>query len=175
MSKSESPASEPPTSRHPAQTVLDTALEAFVSMDAGGFITGWNRQAEATFGWSSDEAIGRVLADTIIPQRFRDLHLAGLQRFLDTGEGPMLNRRLELTALHREGHEMPIEITISALDHGAAQEFHAFLHDISERKLRERYLAAQHAITVVFAEAETVHEAAPRLLEQVGETMGWEF
>jgi diguanylate cyclase (GGDEF)-like protein/PAS domain S-box-containing protein len=155
--------------------VLDTAPEAFVAMDAGGFITGWNRQAELTFGWSSEEAIGRVLADTIIPARYRGQHPGGLQRYLDADECRALGRRLELTALHRDGREFPVEITISVLKGGGTHAFHAFLHDITERKLRERYLAAEHAITVVIAEAETVNEAASRLLERIGPSMGWEF
>ena len=71
-------AARPPGPAHPARAVLETPLEALVAMDAGGFITGWNRQSEATFGWTSEEAIGRVLADTIIPARYREQHLAGL-------------------------------------------------------------------------------------------------
>ncbi|MCA1657030.1 MAG: PAS domain S-box protein, partial [Actinobacteria bacterium] len=83
-------------------------------MDAGGFIVDWNRQAELTFGWTREEAVGRVLSDTIIPPRHREAHLRGIQRFLDTGEGPVLDQRLEIEGLHSDGHELPIELTISA-------------------------------------------------------------
>ena len=89
----------------------------------GGFIVDWNLQAAATFGWTREEAVGRVLADTIVPRRFREAHLAGLQRFLETREGPVLDEPIELVGLHREGHEFPIEITITALDDGAARRF----------------------------------------------------
>ncbi|MEK6277087.1 MAG: PAS domain S-box protein [Actinomycetota bacterium] len=157
-----------------ARSILDTAHEAFVSMDAGGFITDWNRQAEVTLGWTRDEAVGRVLADTIIPERFRTDHWDGLQKFLETGAGPVLGKRLELVAIHREGHEIPIEITISALHDGARHSFHAFLHDISARKRNERYLAAQHAVANALAEADSVAEAAPKLLAALGESLGWE-
>lgn len=163
------------TIREAARSVLDTAHEAYVAMDAGGFITDWNPEAESTFGWTRAEAVGRVLADTIIPERYRDGHLNGLKHFLETGEGPVLDQRLELEGLHRDGREFPIEITISAVGAGAAHEFHAFLHDISERKRRERYVEAQHATTRVLAEAETVDAAVPCLLEAVGASMDWEF
>jgi PAS domain S-box-containing protein len=114
--------------------VVETAQEAFVSMDEGGMITAWNPQAETTFGWKRAEAMGRSLAETIIPERYRDAHRAGLQRFLEMGEGPVLNKRLELTAIHRDGHEFPIEITISPLRVNHGHVFNAFIHDISERK-----------------------------------------
>ena len=160
---------------NPTRSILDSAHEAFISMDAGGFITDWNHQAEVTFGWSREEAVGRVLSDTIIPPRYREDHLRGLERFLDTGEGPVLNQRFEIEAVHRDGHELPIELTISPLPTGDSHVFHAFLHDISERRRNLQFLAAQHATTTVLAEAETVDEAIPRLLHAIGTEMGWEF
>jgi diguanylate cyclase (GGDEF)-like protein/PAS domain S-box-containing protein len=156
-------------------SVIHTAHEAFVSMDGGGFITDWNPQAEETFGWSREEALGRVLAETIVPTRFREAHLRGLERFLDTGEGPVLGKRLELAAIHREGYEFPVELTISAVPHGDGHLFHAFLHDISDRKRAERSLAAQHAVTSALAEADSTVEAVPQLLEALGQTLGWEL
>lgn len=144
-------------------------------MDAGGFITDWNSSAERTFGWSREEAVGRVLSDTIIPHRYRQAHLSGLERFLDTGDGPVLDRRLDIEALHRDGHELPVELTITAVPDEESHVFHAFLHDISERRRNERFLAAQHATATVLAEAETVEDAIPRLLCALGEKMGWEF
>jgi PAS domain S-box-containing protein len=144
-------------------------------MDAGGFVVDWNRQAEGTFGWSREEAVGRVLSDTIIPPRYREAHLRGLEHFLGTGEGPVLDRRFEIEALHRDGHELPIELTISASKVGEAHVFQAFLHDISERRRSEQFLASQHTITTVLAEAETVEQAVPRLLCALGVGMGWEF
>ncbi len=117
--------------------LVDTAHDAFVGMDADGIIVDWNPQAERTFGWSSREAVGRSLAKTIIPAQHREAHERGLRHFLTTGEGPVLNKRFEITALHREGREFPVEITISAFAFGATFLFYAFLHDISERKKSE--------------------------------------
>src|SRR5919198_2584176 len=96
------------------QSIIETAGEAFISIDAEGRIVEWNPQAEATFGWSRAEALGRQLVETVIPPQHRDAHLRGLERFLETGEGPVLNRRIELSAMHRDGHEFPIELAVSA-------------------------------------------------------------
>jgi PAS domain S-box-containing protein len=154
--------------------ILDTAQEAFVSMDSDGKIVDWNPQAEETFGWPRAEAVGRELAQTIIPPRLRGAHQEGLARFLDTGEGPVLNQRLELTALHREGHELPVDLTITPLRRGGSHEFHAFLRDISARKQSERSFGAQHEVTRVLAESGPDEDAMPRVLQALGECMDWE-
>ena len=125
--------------------ILDTAHDAFVAIDEEGIITDWNPQAEAMFGWSRKHAIGRQLVDTIIPERYREAHSKGLKRFLATGEGPVLNRRLELAALRRDDSEFPVELTISPVRLGDAWTFNAFVRDIAERKQAElatRELAA---------------------------------
>src|SRR6187401_526585 len=122
------------------RSVLDTAHEAFVSMDADGLISYWNPEAERTFGWSREEANGRVLAETIIPAKYREAHHRGLERFLSSGVGPALNTRFEITALHRDGHEFPVEITISAQETDGGYGFNAFLHDITDRKRAQKEL-----------------------------------
>ncbi len=157
------------------EQILETAHDAFISIDEAGLITSCNPQAEATFGWPCDALVGHELAEVIIPERYRDAHRRGIAHFLSSGEGPVLGRRLELAALHREGYEFPVELTISALQTERGHSFNAFLRDISERKRRERYLEAQHATQTVLAEADRVSEAVPRLLEAIGEAMGWEF
>jgi PAS domain S-box-containing protein len=123
--------------------ILDSAHEAFVGMDAGGLIVDWNRLAEATFGWSRAEALGRPLAATIIPPPYREAHQRGLERFLATGEGRLLNRRIEITALHRDGHEFPAELAITPMRWGETYLFSAFIHDISERKRVAEALARE--------------------------------
>jgi len=118
--------------------IVEMALDGFVGMDAAGFITEWNVQAEQMFGWSRQEAIGRLLSDTIIPAQHREAHERGLRHFLATGTGPILNRRIEITGAHRDGHEIPIELAISpALGQGGAYTFSAFVRDISVRKQTE--------------------------------------
>ena len=127
-------------SEHRLRLVIESAYDSFVAMDAQGLIVGWNEQAERTFGWSREEVIGQSLADRIIPPRFRDAHTNGLRRFLETGEGPVLGRRAELSAICRDGREIPIEITISVVRWGDTHLFNAFLRDITER----RETARQH-------------------------------
>src|SRR6185369_17581230 len=93
--------------------ILETALDAVVTMNSAGLITGWNAEAERMFGWLREEVVGRSMTDTIIPPQYREAHQQGLQRFLDTGESRMSNRRIEITALNRAGRAFPVELAIS--------------------------------------------------------------
>src|SRR5688572_5973454 len=123
--------------------IVEMALDGFIGMDAAGIITEWNVQAQQIFGWPRQEAIGRLLSATIIPAQYREAHEQGLRHFLATGEGPMLNTRVEITGWHRNGYEIPIELAISALGQGGAYTFSAFVRDISARKRTEQ-LARLH-------------------------------
>ena len=127
-------------SEEKTRLVISTAYDAFIAMDARGVIMDWNAQAETTFGWSREEALGRRLSDTIIPQQFREMHELGLEHFFATGEGPVLNKRFEIAALHRDGHEFPAELAIQAVGSGDAVTFNAFVHDVTERKQAEEAL-----------------------------------
>lgn len=120
--------------------LIETSTEAFIAIDAGGIITEWNRQAEATFGWSRAEAVGRRLEETVIPPALREAHVAGLARYQAGGAGSVLGRRLELEGRHRDGHEFPVELTIWAVGTGPDVSFNALLHDISERRRTEQQL-----------------------------------
>jgi PAS domain S-box-containing protein len=124
-----------------ARLIVDTAHDAFIGIDSSGRITTWNAQAERTFGWTRQEALGRNMAQTIIPPAFREGHANGMRRFLETGEAPVVNQRLELRALHRSGREFPIEITItSPMKVEGGYSFGAFLRDISDRRERDAEL-----------------------------------
>jgi len=123
--------------------IVDTALDAVVTMDDAGVITGWSPQAETTFGWTRAEALGLPLEQTIIPQRHREAHRRGLGRYLATGEAAVLNRRIELTALHRDGREFPVDLSITPIRSGGSISFSAFVRDIAERKSAEARLQAQ--------------------------------
>jgi PAS domain S-box-containing protein len=118
-------------------SVIETAHDALISMDSSGAITAWNPAAERLFGWPSNEAIGRKVADVVIPPYLREQHWEGLERFFATGEGPVIGKRIEVPGLHRDGHEFAVELTISAQRSGDDWSFNAFLHDISERKEAE--------------------------------------
>src|SRR3954454_953606 len=120
--------------------ILETANDAYVAMDGTGVIIDWNQRAEQIFGWSRDEIIGHAVSDTIIPPHFREMHLRGLDHYNETGEGPVLSKRMELSALHRDGHEFPVELAIGPVRLRSGVTFHAFLHDISDRKESEAAL-----------------------------------
>ena len=156
------------------QVIIDTSPSAVITVDQDGMITGWNRKAEEIFGWSHDEAVGRTLVTTIIPRRYRDAHERGLARYIETGEGRVVGKTIELAALHRDGHEFPVEVSISAtFRSGARVEFVAFIGDISERRMGERLRAVQFAVTRPLATAATWSEAAPEVLRGICETLGW--
>jgi PAS domain S-box-containing protein len=123
-----------------ARGVLDAALDAYVRMNQQGRVTEWNRMAERTFGWARSEAIGRPLDEIIVPPHQRGAHQRGLARFLATGEGPMLNRLVEVQALHRSGNEFPVEVTILAVKTDRDVVFSAFLRDLTEKKQVEAQL-----------------------------------
>ena len=122
------------------RATIETALDAVVQMDAEGIIIGWNNQAEKIFGWTREEAIGRALHETIIPPQFREAHVQGLERFLASGEGPLLNSRIEMSGLHRDDHEFPVELSITAVKTAGKYEFNGFIHDITKRKQTEEEL-----------------------------------
>ena len=119
------------------RAVVDTALDGVVTMDAGGRIVGWNSQAETIFGWKRDEAIGRSLSETIVPPQHREAHERGLKQFMASGHGPVLNQRIEITAMRRDGTEIDVELAITPLKMDGRMEFSAFLRDITERKRAE--------------------------------------
>jgi PAS domain S-box-containing protein len=150
--------------------VLETAHEAFVGMDSEGRIVDWNPRAETTFGWSREEILGRSLAETIIPDRYREAHHRGLSRFLGTGEGPVLNQRFEITALHRDGHEFPIELAIWPLRWKDGYLFHALLHDITDRKRAEEELRrSEESLRRTSAELEVQSQRAMEANRQKSE------
>ncbi len=131
--------------------IVDTALDAAITIDAEGRITSWNAQAEAIFGWPRQNAVGRLLSDTIIPPQYGDAHRRGLKHFLATGEGPVLNKRIEITALHQDGREFPVELAISPVKSGETFTFSAFVRDITERKRADEALrASERQLSLVY-------------------------
>jgi PAS domain S-box-containing protein len=125
--------------------IIDTALDAVITMDSRGTITSWNKQAEVVFGWSNSEAIGRHMPETIIPERQRAAHERGLRHFLSTGEGPILGRRIEVTAVRRSGVEFPVELEVAPMKLGDDWVFSAFVRDITESKQAEEKLRRSEA------------------------------
>ncbi len=117
--------------------IVRNAFDAIITMDARGEIMTWNPKAEAIFGLKKEEATGRNLSDTIIPHRFRDAYRKGLENFLKMGKGPILDKPFETTACYSDGHEFPVEITVSHTATGNDFIFIAIIRDISERRKAE--------------------------------------
>jgi len=122
------------TSEQQYRRIVDTALDAVIAMDGAGLISSWNTQAEIMFGWSRAEAVGQRMSDRVIPHRYREAHENGLKRFFETGEGPVLNKRIEITAVRRDGVEFPVELAISSpVRIPSGWMFNAFIRDLTER------------------------------------------
>ncbi|HEU4488968.1 MAG TPA: ATP-binding protein [Actinomycetota bacterium] len=129
-------------SEEASRMIVEAAGEAFVSINDQGLVTCWNRRSEEVFGWSRAEALGTRLTETIIPERYKRAHNHGIQHYLGTGEGPVLNQRIELSALHRDGREFPIDLLIWPLESTGKTSFNAFVQDITERKQAQTELAS---------------------------------
>ncbi|MBI5864166.1 MAG: PAS domain S-box protein [Planctomycetes bacterium] len=142
--------------------VLDTALDAVVSMDVDGVVTDWNQQAERTFGWTRAEAIGKSMGDLIIPPELRQAHEQGLARFVRTRESRVLGRRIEVPAVRRDGARITVELAIiavnAALGANEAMTFTAFVRNITDRKLSEQRLLESEA------RFRTLADSAPMLI-----------
>ncbi|MFC7420056.1 PAS domain S-box protein [Iodobacter arcticus] len=146
--------------------VIENANDAYVCTDQAGVIIEWNNQAEQTFGWSASEAIGCPLDELIIPLDMREAHRAGMKRYLVSGEHKVLNQRLELTALRRDGSVLPAEVRIRALHLDGQVIFSAFLHDITVRKQieSERDHEARHDALTGLPNRRTLFELIPQAI-----------
>jgi len=133
--------------------IIESSLSAIVIMDSYGLITDWNHQAEKMFGWSRNEAIGQRLEELIIPLRYRNNHRQGLQTFLHTGIGPILNQLIEHVAMRRDGSEFPVELSIAPLKLGNAYIFSGFIHEITARKAAEQKIR-QSEVNLAIAQSE---------------------
>ena len=133
--------------------IIESSMNAIVIMDSYGIIADWNHRAEKMFGWSSEEAIGQRLDELIIPLRFHKAHRQGLQTFLQTGVGPLLNQQTETIALRRDGTEFPVELSVSPLKLGNSYIFSGFIHDISGRIAAEEQIRQAH-VNLAIAQSE---------------------
>ena len=134
-----------------AQMLMDAALDAVVSIDQDGIIISWNAQAEPVFGHAAEDAIGRDLADLIVPPAFRERHRKGVARYLQSGKATILGKRIEVPGLRADGTEFPMELTISKLLQNGRHYFTAYIRDISIRKHAELELQRSvQLMTMVF-------------------------
>lgn len=132
---------------------VEASLEAIITMDPKGRVRGFNPAAERIFGYSRDEAMGKVLSDLIIPPEVRQAHNDGLARTLGTGTGPMLNRRVEVEAMRRDGGRIPVELTIIPIQVEGSKMFAGFLRDVTAEH------GARQATDRLAAIVQSSHEA----------------
>jgi PAS domain S-box-containing protein len=162
------------------QIVVETAPDAVIVMGADGKVVAWSALAEKLFGWSADEARNRKMADMIIPDRYREDHDRGLRHYHETGHGPLLRKRVEITALRRNGEEFPIELSISPLDYDGARVFIGFVRDITKRRRAQQMLEKQARqaillgeVAALAAETKSVADVLQLCLDAVCELSGW--
>ncbi len=120
--------------------ILESALDCVVGMDADGRIIEFNPAAEATIGYTRDEAMGQSVAELIIPPAYRSMHEKGLAAFRATGEGRVIGRRIEIEAMRKDGSVFPVELALTQVNLPGAQVFTAVIRDISPRLEMERSL-----------------------------------
>jgi PAS domain S-box-containing protein len=155
------------------RAMLESALDAVVTIDHRGRVVGWNNAAVETFGYSPDEALGREMAELIVPPALQAAHRRGLARFLEHEQPVILDRRLELSAVHKDGHEFPVELTITRIALAGPPVFTGYLRDIAEPKRAEAELRASRARLVEVADAErqriqrNLHDGAQQRLTSV--------
>jgi diguanylate cyclase (GGDEF)-like protein/PAS domain S-box-containing protein len=131
-------------------SILNTASDAFIGMDQDGRITDWNTAAEALLGRPFTDTVGRPLHELIIPEGRRHEHLRGVDEFLRTGRTALPSGPVQLRALHADGHQVPVELSLSRMAWAGGWRFHGFLRDITERldsEARMRELAMSDPLT----------------------------
>jgi diguanylate cyclase (GGDEF)-like protein/PAS domain S-box-containing protein len=115
------------------RTIVATSYSAFIGADADGVITEWNPAAERIFGWNRKEALGRPLADLIVPEELRAGHAAGMRRFVETGVSTIVDKQIELPALTANGRRITVEMKVGAYEWQGRRCIGAFIDDVSER------------------------------------------
>jgi PAS domain S-box-containing protein len=164
------------------QVILDSAFDAIISMDVNGDVRNWNKRAETIFGWPASEVIGENLSEIIIPLQYRQSHSEGLKRFLCTEKSTVLNQQIEITAVRRDGFEIPIEISISATKWAGSFIFTGIIRDISARKKAEEQARKKseeyevmHEISKVLHNAGTMDTMLKEAMEAITQSKAFNF
>ena len=151
--------------------IIDTALDAVVTINASGTITSWNKEAEVIFGWSAREAMGNRMADLIIPPSQRLAHERGVRHFLATGEGVLLRRRIEINAIRRSGVEFPVELEVIPMKLGGDWVFSAFIRDITDSKQAEEALRNTQAELANMTRVMTMGQLTASIAHEVNQPL----
>lgn len=157
------------------QAILDSALDCIITMDASGIVREFNPAAERVFGYTRAEAVGKELAELIIPVPLRERHRLGLAHYLKTGKGPVLGRRIEIPGLRADGSEILVELAITAFRIEGAPVFTAYLRDITERVRHERRRTAQYTAASLLAGSLSLSEVGSQILQTIAASGPWTF
>ena len=157
------------------RAIVQSALDCVIIMDAAGRVLEFNPAAERVFGYPRAQAIGRELAELIVPPELRERHRRGIAHYLATGEGPVLDRRIEIAAVRADGSEILVELAITALRTEGPPIFTAYLRDITERVRTERRRAAQYSIVSLLAGTWSLAEAGEQILRTIANSGNWVF
>jgi PAS domain S-box-containing protein len=139
--------------------MLDSSLDCIIAIDHDGIIVEYNHAAEVVFGYTAAEAIGQRLDKLIIPERYRDQHRKALKHYLQTGEGSVIGRRIEVHGQTKSGREIPVELTVLPIHPGRSPYFTAYLRDITERKAAEEKIR-EYSIRLKESLIETINSVS---------------
>jgi PAS domain S-box-containing protein len=157
------------------RAILSSALDCIITMDAHGRVLEFNPAAERVFGYTRAQAVGQELAELIIPPPLRERHRRGLAHYLETGEGPVLDRRIEIAALRADGNEILVELAVTAFRIADAPVFTAYLRDVTERVRSERRSAARYSVVNLLAGSWSLAEAGEQILQTIAGSGSWTF
>ena len=150
------------------RAVLDSSLDAVITMDHEGRVVEFNRAAEQLFGYPEDVAVGQEMAELVIPPALRERHRNGLRRYLETGESRILGQRLELTGMRADGEEFPVELAVNRIAEADPPMFTGTIRDITARlqaqQEREEARGQLEAILQGVADAVTAQGPDGKLL-----------
>ncbi|MBF6570734.1 MAG: EAL domain-containing protein [Candidatus Binataceae bacterium] len=133
------------------RAIIEASLDALVTIDESGMIVEFNPAAETIFGLRRELALGRPMAELIIPPRYREAHTRGLARHLASGEAPLFGRRVELEARRADGSEFPVEIAVVPIPGRATRTFAGFVRDITQRKLADKRIRRLNRVYAVLS------------------------
>jgi PAS domain S-box-containing protein len=153
--------------------VAEAATDAIITIDRESRILYVNQAAEKIFGHRIAEMQGASLT-MLMPDYLRHLHRAGIERYIQTGQRHVSWESVEVPGLHKNGHEVALEISFGEFKREGTRYFTGICRDISERKRVQSRLATQHAVTRIIADAHDVAEATPKIIQAVCESLGWE-
>lgn len=157
-----------------SRVIAETASDGIITIDEHSTILFANRATEKMFGYSRDELTGQPLT-MLMPDYLRHVHRAGLKRYVTTGERHMSWESVELPGLHKNGSELPLELSFGEFVEGGKHFFTGIVRDITDRKRLERRLTMQYQTARILAESPSLDTAGPRLLQAICESLGWDL